>query len=269
MDKILESVKSFLATGNNLTVVIVLLAMFLILLIAIIVTSIKKRNVEKKVAEEEATISQEEMNESLQRFEEATAMSPALEENDTNSVGAILVNNETDSLLADETVIMTPVREKARPVRKRRGEKPEPQERVSSFGEPNPSPDDGKYPGSIHIYEDTKHQYRFRIRSSNNYTLAHSYEYTSKAGCKSGIKTLIKASNMASIEEVESEDYLTMIGKPVFEIYKDKQNKYRFRLKSANAVTIIASQGYTFKENCFKGIESIRRIAEFHKIIED
>ena len=99
MDKILESVKSFLATGNNLTVVIVLLAMFLILLIAIIVTSIKKRNVERKVAEEEATISQEEMNESLQRFEEATAMSPAIEENDTNSVGAILVNNETDSLL--------------------------------------------------------------------------------------------------------------------------------------------------------------------------
>jgi uncharacterized protein YegP (UPF0339 family) len=42
---------------------------------------------------------------------------------------------------------------------------------------------------------------------------------------------------------------------PVFEWYKDKAGKYRFRLKAANSEIIAVSEGYNSKESCVAGIE--------------
>ena len=42
-----------------------------------------------------------------------------LDEEIKEEVGAVVVNNETASQVADETVIMTPVREKKRPIKNR------------------------------------------------------------------------------------------------------------------------------------------------------
>ncbi len=44
-----------------------------------------------------------------------------------------------------------------------------------------------------------------------------------------------------------------------FEIFKDKEGKFRFRLKSGNGQTIIASQGYTTKTSCLNGIASVKK----------
>jgi len=44
-----------------------------------------------------------------------------------------------------------------------------------------------------------------------------------------------------------------------FEIFKDKEGKFRFRLKSGNGQTIIASQGYTRKNSCLNGISSVKQ----------
>ena len=46
---------------------------------------------------------------------------------------------------------------------------------------------------------------------------------------------------------------------PKWEIYLDKANEYRFRLKAINEEIIIASQGYTAKSSAKNGIDSIRR----------
>jgi len=43
-----------------------------------------------------------------------------------------------------------------------------------------------------------------------------------------------------------------------FEVFKDKAGEFRFRLKAANGEIILASQAYTQKHNCLKGIESIK-----------
>ena len=43
-----------------------------------------------------------------------------------------------------------------------------------------------------------------------------------------------------------------------FEIFKDKEGKFRFRLKSGNGQTIIASQEYTTKKSCLNGISSVK-----------
>jgi len=55
---------------------------------------------------------------------------------------------------------------------------------------------------------------------------------------------------------------------PVFEWYKDKAGKYRFRLKAANGETIATSEGYASKEGCVGGIESVKKSAPIAKIVE-
>jgi uncharacterized protein YegP (UPF0339 family) len=55
---------------------------------------------------------------------------------------------------------------------------------------------------------------------------------------------------------------------PVFEWYKDKAGKFRFRLKAANGEVIATSEGYASKEGCVNGIESVKKNAPIAKIVE-
>jgi len=55
---------------------------------------------------------------------------------------------------------------------------------------------------------------------------------------------------------------------PVFEWYVDKAGKYRFRLKAANGEMIAVSEGYTSKQSCVDGIESVKKNAPIAKIVE-
>jgi len=50
-----------------------------------------------------------------------------------------------------------------------------------------------------------------------------------------------------------------MTGK--FEYYKDKAGKYRFRLRASNGQTIASGQGYSSKDACLNGIESVKKNA--------
>lgn len=46
-----------------------------------------------------------------------------------------------------------------------------------------------------------------------------------------------------------------------FEIFKDANNKYRFRLKAANGEIIAASEAYNSKDACLNGITSVKNNA--------
>ena len=43
-----------------------------------------------------------------------------------------------------------------------------------------------------------------------------------------------------------------------FELYNDKAEQFRFRLKAGNGEIILASQGYTSKVSAINGIESVK-----------
>jgi uncharacterized protein YegP (UPF0339 family) len=58
------------------------------------------------------------------------------------------------------------------------------------------------------------------------------------------------------------------MSEPVFEWYKDKAGKYRFRLKAANGEIIVVSESYASKEGCVGGIESVKKNASIAKIVE-
>ncbi len=45
----------------------------------------------------------------------------------------------------------------------------------------------------------------------------------------------------------------------VFEVYKDKAEEYRFRLKASNGQTVLSSEGYSAKAGCMNGIESVQK----------
>ena len=46
-----------------------------------------------------------------------------------------------------------------------------------------------------------------------------------------------------------------------FEIYTDKAEDYRFRLKASNGQSILASEGYKAKASCLNGVESVKKNA--------
>jgi hypothetical protein len=55
---------------------------------------------------------------------------------------------------------------------------------------------------------------------------------------------------------------------PKFEIFIDKKDEYRFRLKAPNGEIIATSEGYSTKHECINGIESVRENAPIAKIVE-
>jgi uncharacterized protein YegP (UPF0339 family) len=55
---------------------------------------------------------------------------------------------------------------------------------------------------------------------------------------------------------------------PVFEWYKDKAGKFRFRLKAANGEVIATGEAYNTKQGCVDGIESVKKNAPIAKVVE-
>jgi len=55
---------------------------------------------------------------------------------------------------------------------------------------------------------------------------------------------------------------------PMFEWYKDKKGKFRFRLKAANGEIIATSEAYSSKDSCVNGIESVKKNAPIAKVAE-
>ena len=53
-----------------------------------------------------------------------------------------------------------------------------------------------------------------------------------------------------------------------FEVYKGKGGEYRFRLKAGNGEIIATGEGYSSKQACLNGIESIKKNAPDAPVVE-
>ena len=53
-----------------------------------------------------------------------------------------------------------------------------------------------------------------------------------------------------------------------FEIYQDRQGKYRFRLKAGNGEIVSVSEAYVSKFNARRGAEAVQRAAAGAIIVE-
>ena len=109
--------------------------------------------------------------------------------------------------------------------------------------------------------------FSFNLVADNNEIVATSQVYTTKAACLKGIESVASNAPFAPIEDQTNADYATEEN-PKFEVFKDKDDQFRFRLKAANGLIIAASEGYKAKDGCLKGIDSVKYNTVWSDIVE-
>ena len=101
-------------------------------------------------------------------------------------------------------------------------------------------------------------RYVFNLYASNRVIIATSQIYSSSQSAQNGINSVIANAERAAIDDTTLKNRES-VRYPKWEIYKDKADKFRFRLFAPNGSCICHSQGYTSKANCKNGIDSIVR----------
>ena len=110
--------------------------------------------------------------------------------------------------------------------------------------------------------------FSFNLVADNNEIIATSQVYTSKGACLKGIESVQANAPYAPVEDQTVADF-ERLEPPKFEVFTDKADKFRFRLKAANGEIIAASQGYKAKASCLKGIESVCSNAPWADIVAE
>lgn len=114
----------------------------------------------------------------------------------------------------------------------------------------------GKY-----IVKEAKTGFMFNLAAANGQIIGSSEIYSGKAACLSGVESVRKNAPVANLEDQTVENY-EEAKCPKFEVYTDKAGEFRFRLKARNGEPILASEGYTRKDSCLNGVESVRKNAD-------
>ena len=108
---------------------------------------------------------------------------------------------------------------------------------------------------------------KFDLKAGNGQVIATSEVYTTKAACLNGVESVQKNAPIAKFEDQTVEGFETVTN-PKFEMYKDKADEYRFRLKARNGEIIATSEGYKAKASCLNGIDSVRRNAPDAEVVQ-
>lgn len=111
----------------------------------------------------------------------------------------------------------------------------------------------GKY-----LVKTVKTGFTFNMIAGNGQVIGVSEVYTAKASCLNGIDSVKRNAPVAGLEDQTAEGFES-VKCPKFEIYNDKAGEFRFRLKARNGEIILASEGYTRKDGCLGGVESVRK----------
>ena len=118
------------------------------------------------------------------------------------------------------------------------------------------------------VVKPAKGGFMFNLLASNNQVVATSEIYTKKTSCRKGIASVQKNAPIAKLEDQTVEDPKVLTN-PKFELFLDKAEKTRFRLKARNGEIIATSQAYKSKKAALNGIESVRTNAAEAEIVEE
>lgn len=118
------------------------------------------------------------------------------------------------------------------------------------------------------VISEAKTGFKFNLKASNGQVIATSQVYDSLAGCKNGVESVKKNAVVAELEDQTVEGFKEAKN-PKFEVYQDKAGEFRFRLKATNGQIIATGEGYTKKDSCLNGIESIKKNAPDAEVVEE
>ena len=122
--------------------------------------------------------------------------------------------------------------------------------------------------GEFECYKTASGNFNFRLKASNKNTIAVSggSGYKSLANCKAALESIKKIAG-SNIEDQTLKNFETLPN-PKYEIYMDKAEKFRFRLRAKNGELIcICEDGYASKASCKQGIESVAKWSATAEII--
>ena len=117
------------------------------------------------------------------------------------------------------------------------------------------------------VIQEKNGKYSFRLKAGNGEVIAVSQSYKSLQTCKAGVASVKVNAAAAALENQTVEGYAKE-KHPKFEVYLDKAEEFRFRLKATNGQIIAVSEGYTSLAGCLNGIESTKKNAAEAEIIE-
>ena len=103
--------------------------------------------------------------------------------------------------------------------------------------------------------------YKFDLKAGNGQVIASSQVYKALRSCKGGIAS-VAANAAAAATEDQTQEGFAKQKNPKFEIYMDKADEFRFRMKAKNGQIIAASEGYKTMKSCLNGIASIKKNAD-------
>ena len=106
----------------------------------------------------------------------------------------------------------------------------------------------------------------FNLKAPNGEIIATSEVYTTRSKCLDGIESV--RHNVLAPTEDQTRTNFEVLKFPKYQVYTDKAGEFRFRLCARNGEIIAVSEGYTSKQNCLLGIESVKRNAPDAPITE-
>lgn len=109
---------------------------------------------------------------------------------------------------------------------------------------------------------------KFDLKAANGQVVLTSEVYTTAAACRRGIDSIRKNAPIAGMEDHTREDFSPAVN-PKFEMYRDSQGFFRFRLKAKNGKVIGVSESYAARAGCENGMESVRKNAAAAAIMEE
>ncbi|TKX75968.1 DUF1508 domain-containing protein [Halorubrum sp. GN11_10-6_MGM] len=116
--------------------------------------------------------------------------------------------------------------------------------------------------GTFELYADSADQYRWRLRHDNGNIIADGGEgYSDKRDAQSGIESVQRNAPGAHAIDVSRDEAAPEEGgsDAVFELFRDKADEYRWRLRHDNGNVIADSgQGYASKQKAKQGLESVK-----------
>lgn len=123
--------------------------------------------------------------------------------------------------------------------------------------------------GKFVYYKTQKGNYNFRLKAPNNETIAVCENvYNDLRSCKLGIESVRKFGIVDKIEDQTLAKGYEVLTNPKFELYLDKQGKFRYRLRANNGNLIcISEEGYASKASCKAGIISVGKWAPEAEIL--
>ncbi len=108
--------------------------------------------------------------------------------------------------------------------------------------------------------------FKFDLQAANGQSIATSEVYRTRAACLRGLESVRRC---AAGKIWDTTQEAAPPSNPRFEIFRDRKELFRFRLRSRNGQIIAQSEPYTGKAACFDGIQSVMDNAPTALVIID